>query len=192
MLAELGAVRENYAMLDDDFQFPIVVARYLDDDRIPAERKRAFLLERAANDTTTRLTALLRNVSYVQRVTAAYARQPVATNLVAFPRRPDGRYHPGSWRDSNAGYANGRFAMDINAVWVPEALSACVRILGRMSMMSDAGTLFPMLRRSRRRTKPGAMRRVTSWCGSRRRRSAPTSAPGSPRFHARNARTGSV
>jgi hypothetical protein len=142
-LAALGVVRENYSMLDDDFQFPILVARYLDDARIPAERKRAFLLERAANDSTTRLTALLRNVSYVQRVTAAYARQPVATNLVAFPRRPDGRYHPGSWRDSNAGYANGRFAMDINAIWVPEALAACARILGALSTMTDVGTTFP-------------------------------------------------
>ena len=143
VLAALGAVRENYSMLDDDFQFPIVVARYLDDARIPAERKRAFLLERAASDTTTRLTALLRNIEFVRRSTAPYAARPVATNLVAFPRRRDGRYHPGSWRDSNAGYANGRFAMDINAIWVPEALAACARILGALSTMTDIGTTFP-------------------------------------------------
>jgi hypothetical protein len=136
VLSELGAVRENYSMLDDDFQFPIVVARYLDDERIPMQRKRAFLLERAAEDTTTRLTALLRNLRYVERVTAPYARQPVATNLIAFPRRPNGRYHPGSWRDSNAGYANGRFAMDINAIWVPEALAACTRIASALSTLA--------------------------------------------------------
>lgn len=143
VLAQLGAVRENYSMLDDDFQFPIVVARYLDDDRIPAARKRAFLLQPAANDTTTRVTALLRNLSYVERVTAAYGRHPVATNLIAFPRRPDGRYHPGSWRDSNAGYANGRFAMDINAIWVPEALAACARIVSRLATLEDVGTTLP-------------------------------------------------
>ena len=143
VLSTLGAVRENYSMLDDDFQFPILVARYLDDERIPLERKRAFLLEKAATDSTTRLTALVRNLRYVERVTAAYARQPVATNLVAFPRRPDGRYHPGSWRDSNAGYANGRFAMDINAIWVPEALDACARIAQRLSTIDEAQSIAP-------------------------------------------------
>ncbi len=143
VLAQLDAVRENYNMLDDDFQFPIVVARYLDDDRIPVERKRAFLLERAGADTTTRLTALLRTIDYVRRSAAPYAAQPVATNLIAFPRRPNGSHFPGSWRDSNAGYANGRFAMDINAIWVPEALWACVRILERMPMLGDVGASFP-------------------------------------------------
>lgn len=143
VLARLDAVRENYHMLDDDFQFPIVVARYLGDDRIPAERKRAFLRERAGSDTTTRLTALLRNIAYVRRSAAPYAARPVATNLIAFPRRPDGTHFPGSWRDSNAGYGNGRFAMDINAIWVPEALTACMRILDRISTLADVDTPVP-------------------------------------------------
>jgi hypothetical protein len=120
-------------MLDDDFQFPVVVARYLEDARVSAERKRAFLLERAGDDTTSRLTALLRNIALVGRSVAPYAARPVATNLIAFPRRPNGRYFPGSWRDSNAGYANGRFAMDINAIWVPHALDACARITTALS-----------------------------------------------------------
>src|SRR6266699_5747361 len=30
----------------------------------------------------------------------------------------------GSWRDSRVGYAGGRFAFDVNAVWVPAALRA--------------------------------------------------------------------
>ncbi|HJR66417.1 MAG TPA: hypothetical protein VJ802_08285 [Gemmatimonadaceae bacterium] len=143
VLARLDAVRENYNMLDDDFQFPIVVARYLADDRISAERKRAFLRERAGADTTTRLTALLRNIEYVRRSAAPYAARPIATNLVAFPRRPDGTHFPGSWRDSNAGYANGRFAMDINAIWVPEALTACMRILDGLSTLGNVGTSLP-------------------------------------------------
>jgi hypothetical protein len=128
VLGNLDRVRENYSMLDDDFQFPIVVARYLEDARVPAERKRAFLLERAGEDTVSRLTMLLRNVMLVGRLAAPYTARQVATNLVAFPRRPNGTYHPGSWRDSNAGYGNGRFAMDINAIWVPNALDACARI----------------------------------------------------------------
>jgi hypothetical protein len=133
VLAHLDAIRENYMMLDDDFQFPIVVARYLDDARVPADRKRAFLLERAGGDTTSRLTSLLRNIALVGRSAAPYAARPVATNLVAFPRRPNGTYFPGSWRDSNVGYGNGRFAMDINAIWVPNALDACTRIVTALS-----------------------------------------------------------
>ena len=150
VLARLGVVRENYSMLDDDFQFPIVVARYLDDGRIPPERKRAFLLERASDDTTTRLTALLRTMEFVRRSAAPYAAQPVATNLVAFPRRPNGRYHPGSWRDSNAGYGNGRFAMDINAIWVPEALGACARIVAPVGCARGCRSGFAERRRVRR------------------------------------------
>ena len=137
VLAALDAVRENYMMLDDDFQFPILVARYLDDARVPATQKRAFLLGRAGDDTTSRLTALLRNIQLVGRLAAPYAARPVATNLVAFPRRPNGTYFPGSWRDSNVGYGNGRFAMDINTVWVPEALQACVRMVTALNALGE-------------------------------------------------------
>jgi hypothetical protein len=161
LLANLDAVRENYMMLDDDFQFPIVVARYLDDARVPAAQKRAFLLERASDDTTSRLTMLLRNLALVGRVAAPYAERPVATNLVAFPRRADGRFFPGSWRDSNAGYANGRFAMDINAIWVPHALEACARIVMALSAIGvEAGAGPP---------DPEAFRgAATTWRGANR------------------------
>src|SRR5205814_360416 len=46
-------------------------------------------------------------------------------------------WHPGSWRDSRVGYAGGRFAFDVNVVWVPAALRAigtidsALRALGR-------------------------------------------------------------
>lgn len=143
VLEDLHAVRENYNMRDDDFQFPVVVAHYLEDARVTAERKRAFLLERAGEDTTSRLTLLLRNLAVVTRFATPYARRPLATNLIAFPRRPNGRYFPGSWRDSNAGYANGRFAMDINTIWVPQALEACDRIVGALAALGVETTVTP-------------------------------------------------
>src|SRR5256886_3984427 len=43
LLGNLQAVRENYVMVDDDFQLPVVAARYLADPRVSAERKRRFL-----------------------------------------------------------------------------------------------------------------------------------------------------
>lgn len=59
-----------------------------------------------------------------------YAQQPAVENLVGFPARPEGAgWFPGSWRDSGAGYAGGRYAMDVNAIWVPAAVEAAGRIL---------------------------------------------------------------
>ncbi len=131
VLADLQAVRENYGnMMDDDFQFPVLVARYLANPRVSPERKRAFLLEPArTGENASRLALLLRNLAYVSRVAEPYAREPVVTNLVGFGRRGADAWFPGSWRDSNAGYANGRFAMDINVIWVPAALEAIEQIV---------------------------------------------------------------
>ena len=130
VLARLDRVRENYIMVDDDFQLPVVAARYLADARVSAERKRRFLL---AED---RLPRLLANLAYVARLAAPYARDPVATNLVSFPRASDGRWISASWRDSRAGYAGGRFAMDVNAIWVPHALAAIGTILDALHRLA--------------------------------------------------------
>src|SRR5437764_14763828 len=123
VLQDLQAVRENYVMVDDDFQLPVVAARYLSDQRVPAARKRTFLLEER------HLQRLVTNLAYVTRQAAAYARNPVATKLVSFPRDPDGRWISASWRDSRDGYGGGRFAMDVNVIWVPHALEAVGTIL---------------------------------------------------------------
>jgi hypothetical protein len=128
LLANLQAVRENYFMVDDDFQLPVVAAHYLANPAVPLERKRAFVARYGAR--------LARNLAYVWRRAEPYARQPVATNLVGFQRDPDGWWHPGSWRDSRVGYAGGRFAFDVNAVWVPAALRAIAVI--RRSLDSAA------------------------------------------------------
>src|SRR2546422_207527 len=118
VLGNLQAVRENYVMVDDDFQLPVVAARYLADPRVSAERKRRFLAAEG------RLARLVSNLAFVTRQAQPYARRPVATNLVSFPRAPDGHWISASWRDSRAGYGGGRFAMDVNVIWVPHALEA--------------------------------------------------------------------
>src|SRR5206468_7597530 len=58
-----------------------------------------------------------------------YARDPVVQNLVASPRLDATHWRSISWRDSNAGYANGRFEMDINAIWAPRALESISQIV---------------------------------------------------------------
>ena len=100
-------------MIDDEFQLPVLEARWLGDAAVPRERKRAFLLD--STDGEPRARRMLRELALVSRLTAAYVADPLATNLVSFPQRDSTQWQSASWRDSNAGYAGGRFAMDVNA-----------------------------------------------------------------------------
>ncbi|MCC7052162.1 MAG: hypothetical protein IT355_02775 [Gemmatimonadaceae bacterium] len=131
VLRALRTTRENYHMIDDEYQLPIVVARWITDPAVPASAKRAFLNTRGAGGAT-HAQQLVRELDLVTRLTAAYAEDPVTANLIAFaPRAPAG-WETASWRDSGAGYAGGRYAMDINAIWVPHALESVGRILDAM------------------------------------------------------------
>jgi hypothetical protein len=131
VLRNLQAVRENYFMVDDDFQLPVVAARYLANPAVPNDRKRAFLARWRG--------PLVKNLAFVARQAAPYAREPVATNLVSFQRDADGWWHPGSWRDSRVGYAGGRFAFDVNVVWVPAALRGIGTIDSTLRALGLAG-----------------------------------------------------
>jgi hypothetical protein len=131
LLRNLQKSRENYWMVDDDFQLPVVAGRYFANRDVPESRKHRFL--------TRWGTALRTNLAFVSRQAAPYVREPVARNLVGFKRDPDGWWHPGSWRDSRVGYAGGRFAFDVNVVWVPTALRAIVTIDSALRAMGQPG-----------------------------------------------------
>jgi hypothetical protein len=128
VLANVRRVRENYHMIDAEFQLPIVAARWLADSNVAVARKRAFLLDRS-DGGETRLARLLRELALVARTTAPYAGDPIVANLISFAARDSGKWSSQSWRDSNVGYAGGRYAMDVNAVWAPHALEAVGLIL---------------------------------------------------------------
>ena len=123
MLRDLRRVRENYHMIDAEFQLPIVVGRWLSDPGVSAERKRAFLLD-TLDSREPRLARLLRELALVASVTAPYAERPQTQNLISFAARDSGRWASQSWRDSEVGYARGRYAMDVNAIWAPHALES--------------------------------------------------------------------
>jgi hypothetical protein len=127
VLREHRRVRENYHMIDDEFQLPVLEASWLADSSVSRERKRAFLLDSA--DGESRLRRMLRELALVSRMTVAYIANPVATSLVSFPARDSTHWASASWRDSNDGYAGGRFAMDVNAIWAPHALESIATIL---------------------------------------------------------------
>src|SRR5439155_18866478 len=148
--------------VDDDFQLPVVAARYLADPRVPADHKRGFL--RAAHH----LERLVSNLAFVARKAAPYAREPVATNLVSFPRAPDGSWISASWRDSRAGYGGGRFAMDVNAIWVPHALEAVGTILDALKQLGVTPAIREEPLATFARDRPALGRAVAAWKGAER------------------------
>ena len=131
VLAQLRRVRENYHMMDDEFQLPILEALYLADSAVPAASKRAFLSGKSTGGES-HLTLMLREIGLVANETKAFAQNPIATNLVSFVRSDSTHWRSASWRDSDVGYANGRFAMDINAIWVPKALESVASVLSSL------------------------------------------------------------
>ncbi|MDQ6690028.1 MAG: hypothetical protein M3Z18_05920, partial [Gemmatimonadota bacterium] len=131
ILADLQKVRENYHMRDDEFQLPVVAGRYLTNPAVSTARKKAFLLD-SSEGRGPRVGLLMRELGLVATLAAPYARDPVVQNLIGSPRLDSTHWRSISWRDSNAGYANGRFAMDINAIWVPRALQAIGEIVGAL------------------------------------------------------------
>jgi len=128
LLVDLQKVRENYHMRDDEFQLPVVAARYLANPAVTTARKKAFLLD-SSDGKGSRIGLLMKELSLVATLAAPYAREPVVQNLIGSPRIDSTHWRSISWRDSNAGYANGRFEMDINAIWVPRALQSIDEIL---------------------------------------------------------------
>ena len=142
VIADLNRVRENYYMRDDEFQLPVVVARYLTNPAVTAARKRAFLRD-TSDGRGQRIGLLLKELALVSTLAAPYARDPVVQNLIASPRIDATHWRSVSWRDSNAGYANGRFAMDINAIWAPYALESIGQILTSLrSLGFDVGEIL--------------------------------------------------
>src|SRR5437867_11045774 len=162
VLGNLQVVRENYVMVDDDFQLPVVAARYLADRRVSADRKRRFLAAQG------RLARLVSNLAFVTRQAQPYARRPVATNLVSFPRAPDGHWISASWRDSRAGYGGGRFAMDVNVIWVPHALEAVGTVLDALGQLGVTPVIRAEPLATFARDRATLARAVAVWRGAER------------------------
>lgn len=164
VLRDLRVVRENYHMIDDEYQLAIVVARWITDPTVTAAQKKAFLLNQR-DGGVTRAARLMQELALIAALTAPYAANPVTANLIAFPpREPDG-FASASWRDSGAGYAGGRYAMDINAIWVPHALEATGQIL---AALRELGITTPPLAAntplaSYRADKAALDRAITTW-----------------------------
>jgi hypothetical protein len=161
VLANLQQTRENYHMIDDEFQLPVLVAGYLADAAVSADQKRTFLMD-SSDGRGPRVALLLRELALVSSWTAPYVRDPRATNLVSFPRRDATHWRSASWRDSDAGYAGGRFAMDVNAIWAPHSLQAITVILSSLDSLGLSGERLSSL-------SPAFLEKALRvWLGARR------------------------
>ena len=168
VLRDLRRVRENYHMIDANFQFPIVAARWLTDSSVSAARKRTFLLD-SADGGEPRLRRLVRELSLVADATAAYASDPIASHLISFAQRDSGKWASQSWRDSNVGYAGGRYAMDVNAIWAPCALESVSAILAALHGLGIAPGIHAETPLGRYARDPGLLRTaIAAWRGASR------------------------
>lgn len=133
-----NAAELDYLMVDDDYMLASVAANYLL-DQSDRPNARAWLARsipsEARQGTSVRVgNALVRNLRFVLSQAQPFADRPTANRLVALkPGRPAGQ-----WRDSHEGLGGGRYAYDVNAVFVPAALEAARRMLA-------AGLLDPYL-----------------------------------------------
>ncbi len=149
----------DYAMVDDDYMLAPVAARYLLDHASPAGA-RAYLARTVASEaeqgSDVRIgDALVRNLRFVLAQAQPFAERPEAMRLIGLkPDRPAGQ-----WRDSHEGIGRGRYAYDVNAVFVPAALDAAHRMLA-------AGLLDPYLSAEDRRQLGGAERSAQVWRSS--------------------------
>ncbi len=126
---ERGAAAElDYAMVDDDYMLGPVAAAYLL-DRGHADRAGRYLAGEipgiAQPDAPVRVgEALVRNLRFVLDQARPFAERPDPARLIALkPGRAAGQ-----WRDSDDGIGGGRYAFDVNAVFVPAALDAAQRL----------------------------------------------------------------
>lgn len=113
----------DYGMIDDDFMLAPLTAYWLLDNEGRTRAAKFFSERNAAGQRQG--DALVKNFLWVVERTAAFAADPKPTNLVGLK---EGRM-TGQWRDSEEGLGRGRYAYDVNAVFVPAALEAIDRLV---------------------------------------------------------------
>jgi hypothetical protein len=151
----------DYKMIDGSFMLAPVAGAWLLDDARGRLQAREFLARgdnRYGEAPQTMGADLVSNLKFVLHAATAFADDPRAANLIALKPGVD----VGQWRDSNDGLAGGRFAYDVNSVFVPAALTYAGRLFA-------SGLLDPYLDSADRARFSRAMRMAGIW----RAKSAP-------------------
>lgn len=141
----------DYNMIDDDLMLAPVAAAWLLDHPQGRTRTAAFLARKTTAGEPLG-AALARNFAFVLQSAQAFARKPVARNLVSLKPGRDA----GQWRDSNEGLAGGRYPYDVNAVFMPAALDAIARF-------QQVGLLQPYAAVTQQQTFSAAGKQAAMW-----------------------------
>jgi hypothetical protein len=139
----------DYAMVDDDLLLAPIVANCMLDTPDGRAHAPAFLAGRNLAGERQG-DALVRNLAWVVGRSQEFSANPRPANLIGLK---EGRA-AGQWRDSEDGLGGGRYAYDVNAVFVPAALGAIDRLI-------KSGLLDPFV--------SGAQRRVLMRAGLQQR-----------------------
>ncbi len=140
----------DYGMIDDDFMLAPLVANWALDNEGLKRAPEVLAIRNSGGERQG--DALVRNLLWVVERTAAFAADPKPANLVGIK---DGRM-TGQWRDSEEGLGRGRYAYDVNAVFVPASLDAIARLL-------KSGLLDSYLTDAQRRTLQQASAQHDVW-----------------------------
>ncbi len=133
LINSLDKTVENYVMIDDDFQLPVVFRLYLENRFISDKEKIEFLKREKNNESYLEL--ILRNFSFVFDKALPYYLSGNPDDLVKFPFI-NGSYVSASWRDSGFGYCGGSYPMDVNVIWVPYSLKSINYALKKFSELN--------------------------------------------------------
>ncbi len=115
----------DYKMVDDDFMLAPVMAHYVLDTTDGRARAARYLAQPAGGGRRQSVgAALVGNLRFVFASATAFAADPRPAALVSI--KPG--FMAGQWRDSDEGLGRGRYAYDVNAVFVPAALAAIDRL----------------------------------------------------------------
>ena len=146
----------DYSMIDESFMLAPVVAEWLLGGGMSRDRAAEFL--RQPSPEGSRMGArLVKNLLWVTRRTAAFARDPAVSNLIGLKPGTSA----GEWRDSPDGLGGGRYPYDVNAVFVPAALRGADALL-------QSGLLQPYLSTAQTRTLEGARAQSAVWIAKAR------------------------
>ena len=104
----------DYKMIDDDFLLANLMLRYI---KAYPERSKTFVEQKDARGFEIK-SLVMKNFDLVNKKTAAFAKNPVYSNLIHLTPG----HSTGQWRDSENGLGGGIYPFDVNVAFVPGTL----------------------------------------------------------------------
>jgi len=121
----------DYKMVDDDYLLAPIVAKYLLEHDAGKSKAKAFL-QRKTTDGKSYGQRLVDNFNFVLKMASPYANDVAVKNLIKLRAG----HTVGEWRDSGEGLGYGKIPYNVNAVFVPAALTA-ISTLNQSGLLND-------------------------------------------------------